>query len=311
MPEEEKQQIVNSVIIFELPIGINLPDGNYTITTDKGQFGIILKKIENKNPVGIPSNVKIAGGTTISGDRWGRLHHTAVNVIFPYSTPQDYSPIIETDMRKDSIEIINRLLIVYSYVTNDPIQKLAQVDIFSESYRHFDSQGKDVPGLAFSLSGGGNFMKMGGAALTPEPQLTEIKKMLEENTKIPIYDELILNSKNHLFYDSPRLAVIEANTAFEVFVNILIYSGYKKKNYATEKIENILETPFSNLLKDHIRQVTSCDFENTAEYNNWKDNAYEIRNKIIHEGIEITKNDATKVVEIYVDTMSFLEKQII
>jgi len=305
----EEKKIARSAVIFDLPLGINLPDDVYTVTTVEGPVNVQLKKIEKKQATGLPKNVKIASGATITGDRWGRLFHTRVAIIVIHKELQSYSPIMEINLRKKAIPIINRILSVYSFITNEPIHTLAQVDIFSESFKHFDSQENEVPGCVLSLSTGGLSMKFGSAAGVDANKLTQIKEMLEKNTKIHLFNELMLNSKNHLFYDNPRLSIIEANTAFEVLVYELIFDGYKKQGMDDAKILKILEkTGLKNLLKDHIIKATGFDFGESYIYKIWNENAYEKRNKIIHYGVRIPKDEAYRIFSIYHLTMNFLGK---
>lgn len=303
----ESELISRSVVIFELPLGLNLPDGEYPVNMDTVSALIVLKRIKKTDPVGL-GEVKIADGAEIIGDRWGRLFHTGVNVHFGYETPAQYSPTLEFELRKTAIEIINRLLVVYSFVVDEPIQKLAQVDIFTESFRHFNSQGKEVPGCVFSLGTGGTIMRMGDAANSNSKQLDKIRTMLEQNQKISLVNELILNAKNHLFYDDYNVSVLEVGTAFETFIDEFLFHKYKSQGIEEPQIIIMLQTGLQNLLKEHVKKVTSFDFGNSAEYSEWYKNAYQIRNYIVHEGKILTKQEAVNAINTYIKSMKFLSE---
>jgi len=295
-----------SKVICELPLGINLPDGSYPVNTDTDSVVIVLTRIKKETPVGIPKGVKIADGVVIKGDRWGRLFHTGVTIIYNHDNPKPYDVMLEFELRKKSIDIINKLLKIYCIVTTDPIPHLSESDLFSEQFKHYDADENEVPGMVMAIGTGGATIRFGPSADVNPEHLVRIKNLLDKNYQISIEDELLINAKNEWFYDNFRIAVIEAETAFEVFIDEYIAKKYREKGISTLKIENILKAGLENLLEDHVKKLSGYDFKNSNEYQEWKEKAYSIRNGIVHDGKSTNKPEAWNAIQSVSKTIHFI-----
>lgn len=59
-----------------------------------------------------------------------------------------------------------------------------------------------------------------------------------------------------------------------------------------EAIELAKEPKFSNLIANYFRDHLDFDFQSTDEYDDWKNDAHELRNKVVHEGWHVTEEEA-------------------
>jgi hypothetical protein len=70
---------------------------------------------------------------------------------------------------------------------------------------------------------------------------------------LPLFQQLLFNAYDYHFYGDYRLAVIEAGTAFEIFIENFIKDLYSKLGKNESSIDKILEAGLKNLLECHIK----------------------------------------------------------
>src|SRR5712692_9813982 len=93
-----------------------------------------------------------------------------------------------------------------------------------------------------------------GGAYQPIPQeVSKIKTILSTNAKLPLWQKLLFDAYDKHFYREYRSAVVEAGTAFEVFLYDFILKGYARLGKTEQEIEDIFKSGFKNLLFDHVR----------------------------------------------------------
>jgi hypothetical protein len=89
-----------SVVRFDLPHSIELPDGNYNVVHDT--YSVLVNIVSNKrsgNVAGAPPDVVFAGDMTLMNDRWGRFHYTSVRAVLEHSPGVPYD--VTLDFKKD------------------------------------------------------------------------------------------------------------------------------------------------------------------------------------------------------------------
>jgi hypothetical protein len=252
---------------FDVPFGINIKDGTYTVSDSNGSVGIVFTRIKkNGNQPGIPSGIEFAEGAVIGGDRWGRLFYTHVKVIFDFVNPISNDITLYFALFDDSIRILRRVLAVCRHVTSDHyVVNITKGDIFSHSITHFDASGNVIPGTLTSMGTDGAGIRFGSAAEVHLDETDRIKGMLKSGDKIPAEEELLLNARDHLYFGNFRIAIIEAETAFEVFVDRFIAERYAKVGKSPSEIEGILDAGLKNLLQVHFQKLTGYDFGSSQE----------------------------------------------
>src|SRR5437867_11687833 len=72
-----------SVIVFDLPFMINLPNGQYTVYIDNTITTVRLKRTNSPgNMPGLPKGVQFSSNSFVIGDRWGKFNYTKVQIVF-------------------------------------------------------------------------------------------------------------------------------------------------------------------------------------------------------------------------------------
>lgn len=291
------------LITFDLPFMINLPDGEYTVNIEYVQVLIILMRKQG-NPKGVPDGVVLPPDSYVMGDRWGRFQYTqlAMQVNLPIFVKIHVN--LPDYMLETCAKIVNRISGVCRGVRGDHYTRIIPADIFSYNIGYIDTNGQVRP-LVFGTAYGNRVM-MGGAGEPTEEETTKIKKVLKENAKLPIFQEILFNAYDYHFYGDYRAAVIEANTAFQVFVENLIIDGYKNMGKNEDFIKNQLDAGFKNLLKDHIKKVRAHDFYSTPLYDDWEKLAYKVRNDVVHKGRNVTGDVSKIAIETTAKAIRFL-----
>jgi hypothetical protein len=295
-----------SIVSFDLPYNIELPDGNYKVVHDS--YSVLVNVVSNRrsgNVVGAPSNVVFAGHMTLMNDRWGRFHYTSVRAVFEHSPSIPYDVTLDFEILDRAIGSINRIIDVVRYVTGDIIlQKLARTDIFSYSIEHFDSNENKLPGLALAINGS---MRFNVSAISDQ-HIAEISRMLASNEKISIPSQLLMDARDNHFYGNFRVAVTEAESAFEVFVQQFLVRKYRDQGKDDTRISQILDkTGFINLAQDHINKFLSGNFGSSPQYIEWKNKVYNLRKKVIHYGYTPSVEESKDAVETVYKTIMFIK----
>ena len=302
--------IQRSILEFDLPFLINLPDDHYYVKYAGLDVEVRLRHVPVSSPGrGLQPGVAFSPDAHIIGDRWGRLAYTKLNIVFNHEIYVKFHILIHTYLLQKSVELVRRILEVCRIVTGDHyIHDITGADIMTYNISHYDLNGNKMPGDLTGFLGSGVTLTTGGADNISADKLDVIKDMLEKDTKIPLNQELLLNAGDYYFYGNYKVAVIEAETAFEIFIHEFVSKHYRSKHKPENDIKNILEqTGFKNLLIDHIRILSKFDFANSTQYSNWEKNTYELRNKIVHQGKkDVSADGSLKAISTVSGTISFL-----
>ena len=133
--------------------------------------------------------------------------------------------------------------------------------------------------------------------------------LLKDGGPVPIIEVLLLNAHRALVFEDYRLAVVEAETAFEVALDQVITQHYRSKNRTATEIEQILGAGLKNLIKQHIAQATAKNFAATEEYKIWKEKLYDVRNAVIRDGRDVDPDEARRAVKAAENAISWLRKE--
>ncbi len=121
--------------------------------------------------------------------------------------------------------------------------------------------------------------------------------MLRDGTELPIPRTLYQNAKREELLENYRLAVVEAETAFETLVDQTVSQYYKDQGLSGADIENKLKAKLWKLIREHIPQACGQHFEGTAECAAWESDLYRLRNHVVHDGASVSADEAHKALE--------------
>jgi hypothetical protein len=238
-------------------------------------------------------------------DRWGRVAYTFLEIWFPmYVDPKS------TELQDWVHAVINRLLEVYRFATKEfhvdvvPKNELWEYEAFStnEDGRTFPSPIHCVRMMPFGY---------GTRLARSAPISEEAKRFLSDGTRLPLAQTLYLNAQREHLLENHRLAVVEAETAFEALVDKAVVSYYREQGHPEEQIEKKLEAGLRNLIRDHIPRCCGQPFEGTAEYEAWDADLYKVRNDVVHNGASVSPEQVEKALSAAGEALGWLERHLL
>lgn len=252
-------------------------------------------------------------GNEIRCDRLGRVSYTKVAVRFPYATTRDDAE----ELRKVSHKAINRLLDVYrcatkeSHIGHIPIQELGSSNSSHGVYDVKDD-GSVWERNSFRFDMGSGLT----LARTQELDGNSILDLAYERP-LPVVYLLVLNARRSLLFEEYRVAVIEAETAFEVGVDRILTQYYLSRTtrstegcvvpaHSREDVHRILDAGLKNLLNSHVPMALGREFIDTDEHSRWENDLYDLRNAAIHDGKRVREDEAERALEAAEDALVWI-----
>ena len=252
-------------------------------------------------------------GNEIKYDRLGRVSYTKVAVRFPYAT----TPNESEELRRVSHKAINRLLDVYrcatkeSHIGHIPIQELGPSNT---SHGVYDSKDDRNVGELNSFR-----FDMGSGLTLARTQKMDGNSVLDLAYERPlsVVDFLVLNARRSLLFEEYRVAVIEAETAFEVGVDQILTryylsrttkstEGYVVPAHSKDYVYRLLNAGIKKLINDHLPMALERELVGTDEHSRWEKDLYDLRNAVIHDGKEVRENEAEQALEAAEDILVWI-----
>jgi hypothetical protein len=111
-----------------------------------------------------------------------------------------------------------------------------------------------------------------------DQNIQKISEMLTNNEKIPIYAQLLIDARDSHYYGNFRVAVTEAESAFEIFVHQFLATKYSNQGMDDTRISQIIDkTGFINLSQNHINKFLSGNFSSSPQFIEWENKVYKLR----------------------------------
>ena len=199
----------------------------------------------------------------------GRFSYSQIVIRFDHPLPIKYYVMLSDDVLELSVRAINQVLRVCRAVKGDHFITINLSDIFSYDVQFLSEDGSVISGGIFGLANT-NIVAVGGAGEANSSQVDMIKRVLDNNSRLTVYQELMLNAYDYHYYGDYRMSVIESGRAFEIFVEKSLTDAYRNLEKDDKKISDILEAGLANLLKDQIKIVTGIDFHSSTQHKEWE-----------------------------------------
>lgn len=322
---------------FSLPYAIYLPTDSYDIDVEinlQNQTGTlnvqILIEDQWKNQKEGHQKFPFAEKNALierKRDRHATYRYTKVWVFIPTflddpEKPKDLNAIWEQVTRtRDwyrnlSIKSVNRFLEVYRYHSKEfhvkPLtgQELWFDFVFAFLFNHNKPQ---TPKSNFTtkimpFSYWGDIYPRSNDV--SDKIVSNIQAQLRSPHEVPLSENLLLNAYDHFDQGDYRLAVIEAETAFEAAIH------YHLRNYFRDNLDGLIEAEtkargkFTNLIKSKFCRPAfggKTFHEEITEFKIWRSTVMELRNNLVHAKIDtVTKQEAQDAIQTIEDTLNFL-----
>lgn len=228
-------------------------------------------------------------------DRLGRAAHTYIEIRFPMHV--EYELDNQSPILNRVHAVINRILEVYRYTMGEfHVGTIPKNELHDYMVRTLNADGTFGDKVSMVSMPSGGWLTY----VEPQPVPDETRSFLTAGTELPIPRVLYLNAKREEFYESYRLAVVEAETAFEALVDQVIAQYYRNKGLSKTQVDNKLKAPLQGaggLIETHIPRCCGCPFIGTSEHAAWKSDLYQLRNDVVHDGVPVDANQARKALD--------------
>jgi hypothetical protein len=110
---------------------------------------------------------------------------------------------------------------------------------------------------------------------------------------------LFLSAEQALHRGRLTQSIVDVGTAIEMLVAAAVRLVGLERGYSEEKLQGVLEAPFSSLLKDHFAPLlgySSTPATADDPLGEWWREGYLVRNAVVHEGRRATEDEAEGVI---------------
>jgi hypothetical protein len=118
-----------------------------------------------------------------------------------------------------------------------------------------------------------------------EREWQKIRDFIERGESSDLAKSMIVNAEQHLADGDLQMAIVEVQTAFEVFVHRLVKECYQKNDKTQPNLE---ECGFKNVLCDHLSRRVRRFERGVTQYDEWEAKAYRPRCDIVHRGRSVS-----------------------
>ena len=212
---------------------------------------------------------------------------------------------------RHAIKAINRFINVYREITKSfYMPNLRDSDVLGLSICSFPKTG------ATKMQRTSRFPN-GLTLSVPDKEIEvheRIWSMLDMETPIEIYREMLHTAQRYLLEENYPGAVVEAFSAFELFIEQILRDALTKKGMSCEKVEEYLETDrnwqITVRVKILYKEILGEDLTANPEYQAWF-SAKKLRDEIVHEGKrDIAEDDAVGAVSAINHMLESIKKLI-
>lgn len=331
-------------VTFDLPFCLYLEDGVYEINRGDWVASVHLERVVQTH---LDPRLGIERATTeLIRDRYGRLRFSKVVVELPGR------PIIEAELRRqalagnlesqdgavqvrltendiisgygdvafeEAVNTVNRLIEVYRYVMDQfHIRRIPSQEIFTADIQWY-LNGEFQGGTWYAAIGRGITM----APESPAPERQQrLHSWLSTSDAIPLPFELFQDARDRLDRGDDRLAVIDARTALEVFLDQILLTYLTVSAFTLEEagkvldvdvdhhdiqeIEEALQRSSINRKLGHaLHQAMNLDIHNGSPqlWQKWLW-AKQLREKGAHRGQNVEHDEAVEAVNCMGEILS-------
>lgn len=321
----EPDGVVPIAVRFALPFCLYIQDGTYVVQVDGTPIQIDTQKMWRNSedasdddtvadetryftegyligpPIGGDETTSLVGkNMEFAGDRTGYFRYTrmVIGLTYPADTPpQEKGGLIA----QRAVAAANALIDAYRYASGRaylPRLRIADLRFMEIQYPltgEFEYVGLFNRGLRIAVVNDGQTIQ------------DQVRQMAESGERVPIHADLLMASIRAVWETDYRLAVIEAVSALEVFVDNRLYSSLVDSGDMTE--EEFDEFMYddgqvlSDRMKKPIRRIgLTSPADNQALWQRWLA-ANGLRRNVVHAGYQVTAEEAKTVVQAVQDLL--------
>jgi hypothetical protein len=310
--------VVPIAVRFDLPYCLYLENGTYAVQVDGSPIQIeTLKMWRNSQdssdddtvadqatyfkeghvigaPIGGEETTGLVGkNIEFAGDRVGFFRYTrmVIGLTYPADTPHQQKG---SDIAHLAVSAANVLVDSYRYISGRAyIPRLRITDL-----RFMEIQ---YP-LTGEIEYVGLFSQGLRIAVVNDGQTVhdEVRRMADAGEGVPIHADLLLAAIRAMWENDYRLAIIEAVSALEVFVDDRLFSSLVRFGEMTEEDFDQFMNDHGRVLSDRMKKPIrtvglTSPADNQELWENWLA-ANSLRRDVVHAGYQVTEDEAKTVV---------------
>ena len=287
----------------------------YPLKWDRGDLEVLIegkvfqvhfeRKNRQREDAQVPdSGIVSATNLEYERDRLGRAAYTYVEIRFPMYIEHDLEH--NWELLQWVHAVINRVLDVYRYTTEEfHVDTIPRNELRDYTVRTLNADGTFDNRESIVTGGVTGWL----IHVPPEPLPNEAQQILRDGTELPVSKMLYLNAKREEFFENYRMAVVEAETAFEGLVDQVVAAYYTSRGEPRHAVERKLETSVVNLIQHHIPRCCGAQFEGTTEHSAWSNDLYSLRKDVVHDGASVNAVEAEKALDAADKAMQWIESR--
>lgn len=285
-------------LTYYIPFGLPFSNGQGIVKTDADTIQVEVE-IKQKPPISSKDGDKIpipAMGMSESmrmwNDRFGKYNYTALKFTFKIEPNLSIIELPTPTILEKSVMAANRILDSCRMVSDRYCPRnLIKADIDGYNIIYYDSEGKSVHATGSFIGQG----KQVSNELFTQEQLNKFDFILKNNIKMTLEQELVLNAQDYLLFENYRMACIEIQSAVEAVISKILEERLAKNGKSDEEIAEVLRKRLDDL-KPYLKELSPKIIDST-EWQNWKVQCYDIRNKVIHRRYTPNHNEAENAIK--------------
>lgn len=307
---------------FSAPYCFHLPDDNYKVSLLRGGQKINYQVMVAERRRNINRGGLLPGAQDVEkfADRRGIYYYSALLVYIPLSsdTVRAHQGIdnlwrhVERNhptYREQAVEATNRLIGIYRYVTGEcHVRQLTGHDVWFDYSLALISVNK--PSESYFMPVYDLHDIVAKLPSIPDAVTRDIREKAGTDFRTPLAEELMLNAYDWLDQGNYRMAVIEAETAFETAILSFLHEHYQDRPSVREQIDEL--TSFGRLInKDIVKNALASkgrDFSEGSSYRvEWDKSVWQVRGDLVHGRLEdATPGEASKAIQVVEKTLEYL-----
>ena len=235
-------------------------------------------------------------------DRFGQYEYSRVALVL-HKNYFEYNPV--TDQYKIKLLIIDSIkrfikffMLVHDHywLLNITFRDIHQIDISC-----YNNEKNVLSTSSFGFEGDYNYITyLKKYFETTEGSRREMIEKLNRNFDIPVYTQLMLEAKQHLYDGSYSISILLFDMSFESFFDTLV-KIYLLNNPDREQLWSkyvnmnlVGRTVRDSKLKDYSADLTKNNQpfeESVPEYDDWYSHCHDLRNKLAHRTISFVSEE--------------------
>jgi hypothetical protein len=281
-----------------------IPEGVYKIKINDNLAEIKIKRIgRNQKEASIFTSIENYDTSKTTpkdwGDMHGRISYCTVQVLFHHL-------VVPDQVKMECLLYVNKLIKTVRYHTKN----VKLIEIIPEDFLAFSWNSSRGKGLEWLTD---NRPNIDWTTFEFENKRDEIEIFLINNSEIPLFDELLLNSKYFMLRREWDLAIMEAYHSLEVFLRRYHKNKLENKKYPDNLIYLLLKNAYVPFM---LNELLSIDSNVTLTKNNeklwdkWKKkpDIPSLRNKIMHGKSKATQEEAERTINAIEDIIKWVNE---